>query len=232
MSSDQTDGRETVELVRRTLGSLLGPGDLGALMARAGVGKTACLTHIALEHLLADQAVLHVCIGGPAEKIKIWYQELIKNLHRSLPRDDCAARQRHIESRRFILAYLHSTFNPGKLELSLKNLEEQTDFHPSLIVLDGLDFERDPRATTEELQGFARAHAVSMWMSIRTHRHIDVVNQHGIPYPCHETDDLFKAILLLEHRSKAIDVRVLKRGESYRPEQADVFLNPQTFLLG
>jgi hypothetical protein len=232
MSIDQADGREAVELIRRTLGNSLGPGELGALMARAGVGKTACLTHIALEHLFAGQAVLHVCIDGAAEKIKIWYQELIRNLLSSPSRDRYTAQQRRIESQRFILAYLHSTFSVGKLEQSLKNLEEQTNFHPSLIVLDGLDFDHEPRATAAQLHSFAQEHAVSMWMSVRTHRHIAITNEHGIPYPCHESDDLFNAILLLEHSSKAIEVRVMKHGGFYRPEHADVFLNPQTFLLG
>ena len=52
--------------------------------------------------------MLHVCIDGAAEKIKIWYQELIKNLLSSASRDECRnAMQRRIESLRFILAYLH-----------------------------------------------------------------------------------------------------------------------------
>jgi hypothetical protein len=232
MSIDQANGREAVELIRRTLGNPLRPGELGALMARAGVGKTACLTHIALEHLFEGQPVLHVCIGGAAEKIKIWYQELMKNLLSSASREECATQQRRIESLRFILAYLHSTFSLGKLEQSLRNLEEQTNFHPALIVLDGLDFDREPRETAAELLSFAREHGVSMWTSIRTHRHITITSENGIPYPCHESEDLFHAILLLEPSSKAIEVRVLKHAESFPTEQSDVFLNPQTYLLG
>jgi hypothetical protein len=229
MNIDQPEGQEAIELVKRTLGNPLGPGELGALMARAGVGKTACLTHIALEHLFQSQPVLHVCIDGTAEKVKIWYRELI----RSLPpaRDEITTQQRHIESNRFILAYLHRTFSVQKLEQSLQNLKEQTGFHPALVVLDGLDLDRESRATVTELQDFAQRHQVAMWMSIRTHRHIAIANEKGIPYPCHETDDLFHAILLLEATPKAIEVRVLKRNGQYHPEHPEVFLNPQSFLL-
>lgn len=229
MNIDRPEGREAIDLVNRTLGSPLRPGELGALMARAGVGKTACLTHIALEYLFGSRPVLHVCIDGAAEKIKIWYRELMRNLISS--KDECAAQQRHIESLRFILAYLHQTFTVQKLEQSLQNLEEQTHFHPELVVLDGLDLDREPRSTIVELQEFAQRHRVSLWMSVRTHRHIATTNQNGIPYPCNETDDLFHAILLLEPTSRAIHVRVLKHDGRYQPEHPELFLSPQTYLL-
>lgn len=231
MNTDQPAGQEAMELVKKALGNPLMPGELGALMARAGVGKTACLTHIALESLFESQPVLHVCIDGVAEKIKIWYQELMKNLLVSSSKEEFAAMQRRLEGRRFILAYLHQTFSMEKLEQSLHNLEEQTDFHPSLVVLDGLHFDHEPQTVVSDLQNFARKHQVSMWMSIRTHRHIATLNERGIPYPCHETDHLFQAILSLEPGPAAIRVRVLKQGEHYQPEHPDIFLNPQSYLL-
>jgi hypothetical protein len=229
MNIDQPEGQEAIDLVKRTLGNPLRPGELGALMARAGVGKTACLTHIALEHLFGSRPVLHVCIDGAAEKIKIWYRELMRNLISS--KDECAAQQRQIESLRFILAYLHQTFTIQKLEQSLQNLEEQTHFHPELVVLDGLDLDREPRNTIVELQEFAQRHQVSLWMSVRTHRHIATTNKNGIPYPCNEIDDLFHAIILLEPASRAIQVRVLKHDGRYQPKHPELFLNPQTYLL-
>ncbi|HQN17503.1 MAG TPA: AAA family ATPase [Syntrophobacteraceae bacterium] len=231
MKSDQAEAQSAIELVARTLGKPLGPGELGALMARAGVGKTACLTHIALEHLFKNQPVLHVSVDGTAEKIKIWYQELIKDLFGTASREECTAQYHRIESLRFILAYLHQTFSVQKLEKSLQDLQEQTDFHPALIVLDGLDFDQGPRATATELKSFAQAHGLPLWMSIRTHRHIAVTNEHGIPYPCHETDELFDAILLLEPSPSALQVRILKHGGLYRPDHPDIFLNPQTCLM-
>lgn len=231
MKSDQPTGQQAMELVRKTLGSHLKPGELGGLMGRAGLGKTACLTHIALEHLFESQPVLHVCIDVVAEKIKIWYQELMKSLLAASSRDTFALLQRRLEGMRFILAYLHQTFSIPKLEQSLQNLEEQTAFHPALVILDGLHFDHEPRATITELQEFACKHGVSLWMSIRTHRHIAVSNERGIPYPCHESDDLLQAIISLEPGPKAIQVKVLKHGDRYRPEHPDVFLNPQNYLL-
>lgn len=233
MSFEPLDKPDVKGMIQQTLGRPLRGGEFGVLLARAGVGKTACLTHIALEHLLQGSSVLHVCIDDIPDTVKIWYQELLRNItaSRSLSPEESVRLQHHVEPRRFILAYLHHTFNPGKLEQSVRNLKEQANFHPDLVILDGLDFDRVSRSTLENLQEFAKRHEVSMWMSARTHRHIDTLNERGIPYPCHEIDDLFHAILLLEALPDAIQLKVLKRYDRYQPEHPAISLNPQTFLL-
>jgi len=231
MSVEQPASPGLIKMVERALGNSLKPGELGVVLARAGVGKTACLTHIALEQLLQGKAVLHVCIGGIPDKIKVWYKEFLKNLNESLPFEDSAKLQDQIEPLRFILAYLHQTFSPEKLEQSLSTLRDQAKFYPAMVVLDGLDFDQISRPMIEMLGDFARKQSVSLWMSARTHRHINEANERGIPYPCHELDDLFQAIVLLEPTPDAIRVKVLKHEDQYQAEHAAVFLNAQTYLL-
>ena len=230
MDFEQPVGSNTTSMIQGILGSPPGPGELGVLLARAGVGKTACLTHIALEQLLRGLPVLHVCVDEMPEKIKVWYLELLKNMSTSQSREELMKLQLRIEPLRFILAYLHHTFNPGKLEQSLANLKDQTNFKPSMVVLDGLDFDRVSRSTIEELRSFAQRHSVSLWMSARTHRHKSVANEHGIPYPCNEIDDVFHTIVLLEPVPSAIQVKVLKNGDQFGPEHPPLVLSSQTYL--
>jgi hypothetical protein len=230
MDVQQPTSSNATSMMQGILRFPLESGEMGVLLARAGVGKTACLTHIALEQLLRGQPVLHVCIDEMPEKIKVWYAEFMKNLTASQPRDALAKLQSRIEPLRFILAYLHHTFNPGKLEQSLLNLKDQAKFNPSMVVLDGLDFDRVSRSTIEALQDFARRNGVSIWMSARTHRHISVTNERGIPYPCHEIDDVFHTIVLLEPVTNAVQVKVLKNGEQYKPVHPELVLNSQTYL--
>jgi hypothetical protein len=221
---------DTSEMARGPLRKPLLPGEIGVLLADAGVGKTACLTQIALEQLLRGLPVLHVCIDEAPEKVKVWYQELLKGMTSDKPEKSLSSLQRSIEPHRFILAYLHKTFNPEKLEHSLQNLKDQAGFKPTMVVLDGLDFDQAPRSTVEALKKFAEAHTLSLWMSARTHRHIPTVNERGIPYPCNEIDDLLDAIVLLKSVPPAIHLSVLKFGGRYRPDFPEVLISPQTFL--
>lgn len=219
-------------LVTKTFGGPLEPGRLGAIMGRAGVGKTAFLTHVAMEHMvLHGRQVLHVCIDEVAEKIKVWYREFLKNMAQQVSGEDMGRLRERIEPLRFILAYLHQTFSIAKLEQSVLNLREQAKFAPSLLVLDGLDFDRIARSHIEEIRDFAVRHEVSVWISVRTHRHISIVNERGIPYPCHEMDDLFRAILFLEPKADTIEVKVIKSDDRADMDRPAVIVNPATYLI-
>jgi hypothetical protein len=221
----------SAQIIKKTLGKGLNPGEMGIVLSGAGGGKTACLTHMALEQLLNGLTVLHVCIDEKVETIKVWYQELLKNVCAAQPALNYKQLQQQLEPMRFILAYLKDAFSPEKLEQSYQNLKEQAQFKPSLVIMDGLDFDRVTRPTIEALQLFSQKHQVPMWMSARTHRHITTTNDRGVPYPCHEMDDLFRAIILLEPGQEANRLVVIKHGDQYMPAYSPVYLNPQTFLL-
>lgn len=217
--------------VRRALVNPLEAGQMGVLLAAAGVGKTACLTRIALEHLFREIPVLHVCIDDIPETVKVWYHELMKHMVESGRVADRARLHHQIQPLRFILTYRHQTFSPEKLAQSLQNLREQADFNPSLVILDGLDFDSTSRSTIEELLQFTKNSGVYMWMSAKTHRHINTVNDRGIPYPCHEIDDLFQSIVSLEPARGVIKMKTLKDDGRYSPNGEELFLDPETFFL-
>ncbi len=222
---------EKIQMIGRTLGAPLPAGKLGALMARTGVGKTGCLTDIALEEILKGAKVLHVCIDDPPDKVKAWYHEFLKHVFAGKSGDEMTELQHRIEPCRFILAFLNKSFSPEKLEQTLGNLRDQAGFSPSLIIVDGIDFDSEPAHTVEALASTAQRHGVSMWLSARTHSHIPTVNSRGIPYPCHALDHLFHSILLLEPTRGAVQVRILKNDDMYFPEHPSVTLDLQTLLV-
>ena len=55
----------------------LGPGELGMVMAGAGVGKTAFLIHIALGELQAGRHVVHIALGQTLDNVQMIYETLL-----------------------------------------------------------------------------------------------------------------------------------------------------------
>jgi KaiC/GvpD/RAD55 family RecA-like ATPase len=55
-------------------------GGFGAVLAHAGVGKTALLVQLALNAMLRDRNVLHISLNDPVGKVSLWYQELFHHL--------------------------------------------------------------------------------------------------------------------------------------------------------
>ena len=51
---------------------ILSEGGFGAVLARAGVGKTALLVQLALNNLLQNKNVLHISLDDPVKKVSLW----------------------------------------------------------------------------------------------------------------------------------------------------------------
>ncbi|MCL5405389.1 MAG: hypothetical protein M1398_01455 [Deltaproteobacteria bacterium] len=209
--------------------SRLDPGQMGVLLARAGAGKTAVLTHIALGYMLEKEPVLHVCVDGVPDKVKVWYDEVLKDIFSTAPQCSVSDLQHSIEPLRFIMSFLNQTFSPEKVEMGIDNLRSQAKFDPALIILDGLDFGRE-RGLFEKIGELARRQSTPVWVSARSHRHIPDVNERGIPYPIDAMDDLFSSIFILQHEETGMRLRALKEKGCYNPSCADFIIDPITFL--
>ncbi len=209
--------------------SRLDRGEMGVLLARAGAGKTAVLTHLALGYILDREPVLHVCVDVTPDKVKLWYDELVRVVFANAPQCNVSDLQHAIEPLRFIMSFLNQTFSPEKLEKGIENLRREAKFDPALIILDGLEFGRE-RELFEKLGELARRQSTPMWVSARSHRHIPDVNERGIPYPIDGMDDLFGSIYLLDQEEAGIRLKALKEKGSYAPVHTDFVIDPITFL--
>ena len=63
MYADQVSDNSPIRILERCCRGGLAPGELGVVMARAGVGKTAFLVQVGLDAAMRKQPVLHVALG-------------------------------------------------------------------------------------------------------------------------------------------------------------------------
>jgi hypothetical protein len=208
----------------------LGRGRLGALIARAGVGKTACLIHIAFDKIFQNGKILHVSLQDSPDKISSYYNVILAELVKDLGFKDERETRTLMEKNRMILAYLNQSFDLRRLRENLKNLSEKTAFRADTLIVDGLDFSRAAAETFEAFEVLAREYESEIWFSALSHRHIAEVNERGIPYPCHLVDGFFSVILQLQPMTSGIQIKLLKDDD--RPVKPDdaVILDPTTFL--
>ena len=208
----------------------LGPGNLGVLMARAGVGKTSCLIHIAFDKICKREKLVHVSLEEGADKITSYYNVMYSDLAKALDFSEGLKNDLNIEKDRMILAYLKQSFDTERLRASLKNLKNELDFKASTLIVDGLDFESAERSLFEDFKQIAAEFNVEIWFSALSHRHIEDVNERGIPYPCHRDDDLFSIIMQLKTEPQAVSLQLLKDHDNPTLTDISVRLDPGTFL--
>lgn len=208
----------------------LGPGNLGVLIAPAGVGKTACLIHIAFDKIFRQKKLVHISLEEGAEKVRAYYNVMYSELGKALKIPDESEKALLIDHNRMILAYRNRSFELDRLRVNLKNLEENMGFKADTIIVDGLDFEKTERSLLEGFKKIAAEFDVEIWFSALLHRHITEINERGIPYPCHRVDDLFSLILQLLPEPSGVFLKMLKDHDSAVITDAHVQLDPNTFL--
>lgn len=209
----------------------LGKGNLGVLIARAGVGKTSCLIHIAFDELFRGENVVHVSLKDAPEKVASYYSVIFSDLVKVLDIENESEVRARLDKRRIILAYLRRSFDLTRLRESLTNLVREADFIPGTLIVDGIDFGETGRDVFEGFKEIAKEFDLEAWFSALSHRHIAEVNERGIPFPCNKVDDLFSLIFQLYATQSGIFFRFLKDHDSELIPDAVVRLDPDNFLV-
>ena len=218
------------KILEKSSRKTLGRGNLGVLVARAGVGKTACLIHIAFDKLFRKEKLVHVSLEDVPEKITSYYNVIFYDLVKALKMENEYEIRMLLERNRMILAYLSQSFEMERLRKNLKNLSEHIEFMPDALIVDGLDFQEAGREMFEGFKEIASEFQVEVWYSALSHRHITDVNKRGIPYPCNNLDDLFNIIIQLQSTQEGVFLTLLKDHDSQMMPDMKVRLDPNTFL--
>lgn len=219
-----------LQILQKSSRKELGVGNLGVLMARAGVGKTACLIHIAFDRLFRQEKLVHISLADGPEKVTSYYNVIFYDFIKALGIPSEQEVRILMEQNRMILAYLNRSFKIERLRENLQNLVQHVGFRPKCLIVDGLDFTRTGREVLTGFKAVAAEFEAEVWFSATAHRHISKKNERGIPYPLDELDDLFDIVLQLQPDATGIHLNLLKDHETYLDPPAGIRIDPNTFL--
>jgi hypothetical protein len=208
---------------------ILSTGEFGAVLARAGVGKTAFLVQLSLNALLRGKNVLHVSLADPVNKVSLWYKEVFNLIADHYKVDQLNQLWESLLPHRFIMTFRVEGFSVPKLQERLADLTEQNIFSPQIIIVDGFPFDDAVYQSLSEFKDLVKHQKMHAWFTIRTHRHEEPESD-GTPLQFTHVSDLFEIAIQLLPVGKEIHVKVLKGGDSFS-KQLDLRLDPSTMLL-
>jgi hypothetical protein len=189
-------------------------GSFGAVLSRAGVGKTSFLVQIALTQLLDNQKILHISLDDPIEKINIRYHEGFINLVDSIGYVDPQKAVRlwdDINTSKVGICYNESTFDTDKIKDYLKSFKKADLPLPTIMIIDGLDFDTDVSAVLDELEAINKEFSIFVWLSMKTHREENLCSD-GFPVQLENYKDRFDKAINLNPVEDKIEAVILKDG--------------------
>jgi len=208
---------------------ILPPGGFGAVLAHAGVGKTAFLVQLALNMMMRENSILHVSLNDAVSKVDVWYQELFHDIATKYDAVEIQDYWDKIQPYRFIMTFKVEGFSAPKLEERLTDLMQQNIFKPHTIIIDGFKFDDAGRGQLVRLKELAEKYAMRMWFTVHTHRH-EPPQENGLPLSFLHIADLFDVIVQLAAKGDEIYIKSLK-GKSAESKQNDLILDPATMLI-
>ncbi len=205
-------------------------GSFGAVLSRAGVGKTSFLVQIALTQLLSDEKVLHISLDDPIEKINLRYNEGYTNLVDSIGYVDPQKAVRlweDINLNKVGISYNESTFDSEKIRDYLKSFKKADLTLPSIMIIDGLNFDKDVSGILEELEALNREFSIFIWFSMKSHRE-EQLSPDGYPVQLDTHKEKFDKAIFLQPVEDKIEAVILKDGD--RTDQR-YKLDPATMMI-
>jgi hypothetical protein len=231
MYTKDVNARSPLRVFEKSIHGGLGKGNLGVVMSRAGVGKTAFLIGVALDDLMRGRNVLHISDGDSVDHVRDFYEDIFQEIRRSTPIQDAALTSYLVERHRIIHTYRGVDMNVARIQRDTAFYRDHAGFAPEVVVVDGFDFRKAAETDLAALRDFARSLNVELWLSALTHRDEPVTDPHGVPNPVARFDSWLSVMVVLEPIEGAIRIRLLKDHDNPDVEQLHMKLDPRTLLL-
>ncbi len=232
MYRKEVNAQSPLRILEKSIHGGLGKGNLGVILAPAGVGKSACLVQIGLDDLMRERPVLHVAVGQTVEHVSTWYDVLFDDLADRVGLAERAAVRESVGRCRLIRTVAEGTFGPQKLDEALAQLQQTVKLPPSAILIDGFDW-KGPGCTAavEAMKATAKRVGAELWMTAQTPRGYDVARPNTLAPPCEPCAKLIDVALFLEPQGSHVALRLVKDHEHASPADVRLTLHMDTLRL-
>ena len=213
----------------------LGPGNLGVVMARAGVGKTAFLVQIGLDDAMRERPVLHIALGQDLDHVHSWYDALFDDLAEVNQLENRNQVRVLVSKNRVIQAYVDNQLSHERLDDVLKLYADNVDFAPKAILIDGFDWESgkvvERAAEIGAFKAAAKRLDAELWMAAQTHRDGAPAHPTALVPPCEAYKDVIDVAIFLEPEGTHASVRLLKDHDNADLAETHLHLDTDTMRI-
>ena len=220
--------RSPIRVLEKSIHGGLGKGNLGVFAARKGVGKTACLAHVALDSLLRGEKVLHVSFSDNPHHIESWYEHVFKEIAAAFKLDRISDVHEELISNRLIIHFKQTDRTMRQVAEQIDTVTSGSSFVPATVIVDGYSFYA---ATVDDIK---------VWKRMASDRNIEIwfsatlpaePGNRDIPDPVDAFKDFFSVIILLNPVQEFIELKLLKDHNSSDLEKLRLKLDPRTLMI-
>jgi KaiC/GvpD/RAD55 family RecA-like ATPase len=209
----------------------LGKGNLGAIAARRGVGKTACMVHLATDQLLEGRQVIHVSFSASTSHIADWYEDIFTEIARIDGLENAMDVHDEIIRHRIIMNFNQQGVSLARVLGSVRSMIRDGHFAADLIIVDGYDFAKAGRQELQEVKRFAGELGLEIWFSVSLGHEEPRYTAARIPELLSPVIDEFAILICLRVEEQHVRLELIKDHDAPVVGSLHLELDPKTLLI-
>lgn len=211
----------------------LGKGNLGVIVSRHGVGKTACLVHLATDKLFKGENVIHVSFSGNVEHVINWYKEVFREIAEIQSLDDATTVYNSILANRVVMNFSQEQVPIDKVLSSLESLIKQGSFKADAVLFDGYKLTVASDEDIVKIKDFAKKMNIEVWFSVSPVKPDVKYDEYGVPDTLLKYYDDIDVLVALKYEEKIdkVMMTVVRAHHENVPKPLKVALDPKTMLI-
>lgn len=231
MITDDLISRSPLRILESSIHGGLGKGNIGALASRKGVGKTACLVHIATDKLFQKKPVIHVSYASRVDHIISWYEDIFRQLAARTNLEAAADLHDELVKNRVIMNFSQAGMKTEAVLRSLEAMIQAGKFPAETVIVDGFSFAADSADDLAKFKGFAGRMGVEVWFSASLKGGEPLFDDRGIPFELVSCLEHIDVLITLHNLKDRVEMRLVKDNGHPVSGQLGLRLDPKTLLI-
>lgn len=233
MEVNEIISKSPIRVFEESINGGLGRGNLGVLTSRQGVGKTACMVHLAIDKILRGQNIVHVSFGANVEHIMSWYKEVFNEIANYKKVPDVNTLYDKIRANRVMLNFSQDDAGVDTILKSLSTLMDAGSFEADAVFFDGYRLTAATEEDVKKIKQFAKDKNVEIWCSASPVKKDVEFDQYGIAdtfAPYKSIIDVLVGLHYNDERNRVI-MTVVQDHTKGVAHPTGVSLDPKTMLI-
>lgn len=233
MDLKQLNSVSPIRAFEASINGGLGKGNLGVIVSKKGVGKTACLVHIATDKLFKGENVIHVSFSGNVEHVINWYKEVYREIVESNSLDDAQDVYNQILSNRVVMNFSQEQVPIERVLESLSSLISHGAFKADAVLFDGFKLTIASEEDIAKIKAFAKEMNIEVWFAVSPVRPDVTFDEYGVPDTLVKYYPLIDVLVALkiDDSHEKVNLTVVRAHGENLPKPAPVSLDPKTMLI-
>jgi hypothetical protein len=231
MVRSELNKRSPLRVFEKSINGGVGKGHIGVLASKKGVGKTACLVHIATDKLFRDRHVIHVSFSQKVDHIINWYEDIFKEIAKKRDLEDAVDIHDEIIKNRVIMNFNRQGTTIDQVLTSLRAMIKDGNFPADSVIFDGYNLSEAAQEDVDKLKAFAKEVNIEVWFSASLKGENPVFNANGVPADLESRINDLDVLITLKYEGDHVHFQVIKDHDNLEPKEMMLKLDPKTLLI-